>query len=201
MKNSLLLFPIFTICFSASSMSLKLFDFTTLNSVSDWIEQSDPVRTVGMSKATLVLQKTQVFQRAVFFALLNPQPNGAGFAGVRRLAPVSDLGQYDGIDLKCRAQGQFNGFKIVLRHKNLDDEPNVSYEQMFEGPRGDFAVVRLPFEGFKAYFRGKVVDDAEDLDRSNITGIGMQFYGGVYLPVKQSGPATLEIDWIDAYKL
>ena len=46
----------------------------------------DFVITTGMSKATLTLQKLNkkfvgVDQRAIFFALLNPQPNGAGFAG------------------------------------------------------------------------------------------------------------------------
>ena len=49
-------------------------------------EYSDTVRGAGMSKATLTLQSLTkdiigVEQRAVFFALLNPQPNGAGFAG------------------------------------------------------------------------------------------------------------------------
>ena len=36
-----------------------------------------------MSKAGFTLQKSRIFQRAVLFALLNPQPNGAGFAGVK----------------------------------------------------------------------------------------------------------------------
>jgi hypothetical protein len=34
----------------------------------------------------------QLFQRAVMFALLNPQPNGAGFAGVR--TNLTGLGQF-----------------------------------------------------------------------------------------------------------
>lgn len=59
-----------------------LFDFTKMKALDQWVESSDTVREVGMSKASLVIQKTQVFQRAVFFTLLNPQPNGAGFAGM-----------------------------------------------------------------------------------------------------------------------
>ena len=59
-----------------------LFDFTTMSDVNDWYEVSDTVREVGKSKATLVLQKTRKFQRAIFFTLLNPQSNGACFAGV-----------------------------------------------------------------------------------------------------------------------
>ncbi|XP_077284575.1 uncharacterized protein LOC143910086 [Arctopsyche grandis] len=182
------------------NMSIDIFDFTKMDNVNDWIEQSDPVRTVGMSKAVLTLQKTQIFQRAIFFALLNPQPNGAGFAGMRKIDFIMNLREFDGLELRCRAQGEFNGFKIVLRHKNMNDEPNVSYEQMFQGPKNDFQLIKLPFENFKPYFRGRQINDTEPLDQTKITGFGIQFYGGVYLPMKQKGPATLEIDWIKAYK-
>jgi hypothetical protein len=39
---------------------MMLFDFTTAASVANWTEMSDPVRTVGMSKAIMALQTTQV---------------------------------------------------------------------------------------------------------------------------------------------
>ncbi|EFN64622.1 hypothetical protein EAG_03774 [Camponotus floridanus] len=69
---------------------MMLFDFTNVQSLDDWREVSDTVRTVGKSKAVLTLQTSQLFQRAVFFTLLNPQPNGAGFAGIRKAVPISD---------------------------------------------------------------------------------------------------------------
>lgn len=183
---------------AAEPKSKTLFDFTKIDNVDDWIEQSDTVRTVGMSKAALVLQKTQVFQRAIFFALLNPQPNGAGFAGMRKIGRLDDLSDYSALQIRCRSQGEYNDFKVVLRHKNLNDEPNVSYEQIFKGPRDDFESVTLPFEDFKPYYRGQLINDSEPLDTSNITGFGLQFHGGVYLPTKQKGPATLEIDNVKA---
>ena len=60
-----------------------LFDFTTCSQsdIDAWREVSDTVRKPGMSKAVLALQTTRVYQRAVMFAVINPQPNGAGFAG------------------------------------------------------------------------------------------------------------------------
>lgn len=109
---------------------MTLFDFTSTPSVDNWTEISDTVRTVGKSKATLVLQKTQEFQRAVFFTLLNPQPNGAGFAGVRTLVKL-DLSSYSNIELICRAQGQNNNYKVVLRHEGLHTDEDVTYEQIF----------------------------------------------------------------------
>ena len=59
-----------------------LFDFTTMSDVNDWYEVSDTVLEGGKSKATLVLQKNRKFQRAIFFTLLNPQPNANCFAGI-----------------------------------------------------------------------------------------------------------------------
>ncbi|KAJ2953562.1 hypothetical protein O0L34_g1163 [Tuta absoluta] len=180
----------------AASGELYLYDFTKSSDVVDWQEQSDTVRSVGMSKATLVLHQNVQFRRAIFFALLNPQKNGAGFAGVRVLQEHNLVG-HTKLQMKCRGQGQFNGFKVVLRHKGQNDEPYNTFEQTFQAPKDEFAVQTLPFSQFKAYYRGKEVNN-ETLDLSRITAIGLQIFGGVYLPVKQQGPATLEIDWIKA---
>lgn len=109
---------------------MTLFDFTKTKSVADWIEQSDTVRTVGKSKAVLVLQTTQEFQRAIFFTLLNPQPNGAGFAGVRTATSL-DLRNFVNLSVKVRGQGNNTGYKVVLRHKGLNEEPHPTYEQFF----------------------------------------------------------------------
>lgn len=110
---------------------MTLFDFTRMDNVNDWQEISDTVRTVGKSKATLVLQKTQVFQRAIFFTLLNPQPNGAGFAGVRTRVNLN-LTDFETIVINCRGQGKNNHYKAVLRHKGLDSNNDLSYEQFFQ---------------------------------------------------------------------
>ncbi|XP_072936455.1 uncharacterized protein [Epargyreus clarus] len=174
-----------------------LFDFTKNDDVNDWQEQSDTVRSVGMSKAAVVLHQNTEYRRAIFFVLLNPQLNGAGFAGIRAIRTY-DLTGYSCLQIRCRAQGQYNGYKVVLRHKGLNDEPNYSFEQYFQGPKDEFAVRTLPLSEFKAYYRGKRHNNNTTLDISQITSIGIQMYGGVYQPVKQKGPATLEIDWIKA---
>ncbi|KAG7311605.1 hypothetical protein JYU34_002653 [Plutella xylostella] len=174
-----------------------LFDFTRSDDVAAWTEQSDTVRDVGMSKAVIVIHQNIQYRRAIFFALLNPQVNGAGFAGVRALGHY-DLSRYTKLQIRCRGQGLFNGFKVVMRHKDLNNEPNYSWEQQFQAPKDEFGVVNLAFSEFKAYYRGKKVNNSEPLDLAHISSIGLQVYGGVYQPVKQKGPATLEIDWIRA---
>ncbi|CAH0404749.1 unnamed protein product [Chilo suppressalis] len=65
-------------------------------------------------------------------------------------------------------------------------------------PKDEFEVRNLLFTDFKAYYRGKKVNNNETLDLANVSSLGIQMYGGVYQPVKQKGPATLEIDWIKA---
>lgn len=58
----------------------------------------------------------------------------------------------------------------------------------------DFSIVTLPLMNFKPYYRGREVPDAEPLDTANITMLGLQVFGGVYLPKKQKGVSTLEIE-------
>ena len=79
-------------------ITFKFSDSQNFNDIdlSQWFESSDTVRQPGTSKATLTLQKLNkecvgVDQRAVLFALLNPQPNGAGFAGMKRLLNATDF--------------------------------------------------------------------------------------------------------------
>lgn len=172
-----------------------------------------------MSKAVLTLQKTQLFQRGVFFTLLNPQPNGAGFAGVRM--PVTwDLSEYANIEIKCRAQGNNEHYKVVLRHKGLASNDDTSYEQtfdvsvhlfpekipnfpnksLFQVPvtNKEFSTISLPLKNFKPYYRGQEVLNGTPLDTANITTFGLQVFGGVYSAFKQQGVSALEIETIVA---
>jgi hypothetical protein len=58
----------------------------------------------------------------------------------------------------------------------------------------------LPFTDFKPYSRGKPLDPdtTPPLDRTDITSIGLQIFGGVYSSIKQHGTSSLEIDSISA---
>lgn len=60
----------------------------------------------------------------------------------------------------------------------------------------------LSFDDFKPYSRGKPLDPdtTPPLDRSDVTTISLQIFGGVYSAVKQQGASSLEIDSISAVK-
>jgi len=174
-----------------------LYDFTTCHDLDNWTESSDFThREPGMSKASFVLQKTQLFQRAVFFSVLNLQPNGAGFTGYLT-EDTWDLEEYYALQLVARAQGQNEIYKILLRHKGMNFTQGA-YETFFHAPIGVETTITIPFEVFTFYYRGKPVLDAEPLDKSDITNFEIQISGGVYNDWRQNGTSSLEIDYIQA---
>lgn len=61
-----------------------------------------------------------------------------------------------------------------------------------------FSTISLPLKNFKAFFRGQEIKNAVSLHTANITMFGLQMYGGVYLPVKQTGESDLIIKTIVA---
>ena len=187
------------------AIDMILFDFRAIPDLDDWKESSDTVRDVGMSKASFVLQKTQQYQRAIFFALLNPQPNGACFAGFRSQCDFASS-YYKAIQLRLRgAQGDLWRYKILLT--NQKDTYQRSYEAFFnvrdacqckqtKGACQCEVDISLAMDDFKAYYRGKLDPDAPPLDSSNVVSFGIQAAGGVYEKDKQSGVGSIEIDWI-----
>lgn len=148
MDGSLLILLLFSVLFflcrwsSSVPMSdktscdgLLLFDFTKLSNLDGWREESDTVREVGKSKAVFELQKTRLFQRGIFFTLLNPQENGAGFAGVRTSTKF-DLSQYEKIVLYARAQGSNAGEN--LKEVTFSCCNKQSFFNKIKVPAGDF---------------------------------------------------------------
>ncbi|XP_014205006.1 uncharacterized protein LOC111642847 [Copidosoma floridanum] len=184
---------------TASGSVQTLFDFTRLDELSGWTEHSDTVKPSGASKAALVLQKSQLFQRAVFFSLFAPRINGTGFAGIR--ADTSfDLREHQYIAIKCRGQGANFKYKMLLRHKGLGRD-SVIYGQIFTVSENEFSTVKLPLGDFKPYHRGlPLAADVHPLDLSAITSMGIKVDNGPYLPDNQPGVSSLEIDWIKAVK-
>jgi len=187
-----------------------LFDFTDPKifgeeEAASWWESSDTVRSAGMSKAVFSLQRSVRFQRAVLFAMINPQPNGAGFAGVKSNISFSEEDlrtKPQGFLLKLRGQGQLQYWKVVLTNSDQLDLPLLyTYEHKFRlnSLNNEIEEVHLPLTEFAAFFRGQQVEDAPPLDLTKIGAFGLQTFGGVYDDFKQSGVGTLEIDSVSLY--
>jgi len=185
---------------------VKIFDFTTASEdqLNDWWEVSDTVREPGMSKAAFTLQKSRLFQRAVFFALINPQPNGAGFAGIKTnlSLELDKTGEGQGLLLQLRSQGDLEVWKVVMTNSEFHGQTApYTYEAKFRVTQDhkDFQRINIPFTDFQAYYRGALVPDAPPLQLEKIGTFGLQSFGGVYDEYKQSGVGSLEIDFIAMY--
>ena len=77
------------------------------------------------------MQKTRQFQQGIFFVLLNPQPNGACFAGMNFDGDFN-LENYSGFEFKFKAQASdIKSWKIVLKTSDSIDR-FTSYQQDFE---------------------------------------------------------------------
>ena len=159
-------------------------------------------RTAGMSKAVFSLQKSKLFQRAVMFAVINPQPNGAGFAGVKHNISLSNHEDKQGLKIQLRAQGDLKYWKVVLTDSEfLGLTKLYTYETKFPVnlQTKDFQTISIPFSDFQAFYRGQVIPDAPPLDLNKIGALGLQAFGGVYDQFKQLGVGSLELDFIALY--
>jgi len=183
--------------------SLVLFDFNKYSEVSDWIEISDTTRSVGKSKAVMTIVESETVRRAVFFALLNPQPDGACFAGMRKFYNTpQDWSEYVYIALnRVRNQGENTQYKIIIQ----DDKSVYNSSLVFEGffdvtsfPEDDegFIYVTYPLDKFICTYHGQHCN--LDVNTRHVVSAGLQIFGGVYIEnMDQYGPATLELDRIE----
>ena len=168
-----------------------LWDFTTNATTSSFSESSDTVRNVGMSKATFSLIESQEVRRAVLQTLLNPQPNGACFAGVESALEFPDWSSFMNLSLVARGQGEFSMFKVVLRDQD-GISSGSSFEKLFQAS-GSFAQFDLALNQFGCVFRGKSCDST--LDVRAIEKFGLQAAGLFDSSPNemQKGAAALEV--------
>ncbi|CAH0557867.1 unnamed protein product [Brassicogethes aeneus] len=161
-----------------------------------WKEQSDTLMGEGKSKATLTLLQNGPLQRAVLFTLLDPQPDGAAFAGIRKNVKL-DLTNVNKISMNIKSRGEYRGYEFCLRDRGLSGVRAPAYCQYFKGPE-DFETVNFAIDEFKPHFEGQILTNYTALDKANVSQLSLLTYGGVRLPkhMQQSGVAAMEINWI-----
>lgn len=117
--------------------------------------------------------------------------NNGGFASVR--APLQvDLHEYEGIHLRIRGDRQWYHFRMYTL---VDGRVTPwAYEASFQSPGEEWVDVYLPFEVFKASFRGSSVPNAPALDPASIAVVG------IMIKDRQQGPFALEVASIGAWR-
>ena len=99
--------------------------------------------------------------------------NGGGFASNRMMIPRSGLGSLRGargVVLTCASGDGRTGYKLTLKTDGLAD--GVSYQCAFQ-PSGDPKSIKIPFDSFKATFRGRPVPNAPPLRGEDIVQLGV----------------------------
>lgn len=162
--------------------ALSLFDFGSGDS--SWGSIDDRVMG-GISQSRMSINEGV----ARFEGVVSLENNG-GFASVRSPAERRDLSAFDGLVLRVRGDG--NTYGVRLRTTAAFD--GVSYQADIAPRAGEWIEVMLPFDAFRAVFRGRPVPGHSPLDPRRIQTVGF------IIARKQAGPFLLETAWIRAYR-
>ncbi len=162
-----------------------LFDFGDPDRVGGWEPVGDRVMG-GVSTGRLETGPggLAVFHGEVLLA------NGGGFASVRSGPGAFDLSRHAGLLVEARGDGRT--YRLSVRTDPWFDA--VAYQARFTTRAGERAVHRLPFDAFRATWRGRPVPGAPPLDPSRICAFGIRIGEG------QAGAFRLELAAIRAWR-
>jgi hypothetical protein len=163
---------------------ITLLDFSNKDEIPEWLIINDGVMG-GVSKSDIAYNPDGYL---VFTGKVSLKNNG-GFASFRSQSKVFDLGEYDGIKVRVRGDGKKYSFR--LRTSNSYD--GIAFAADFKSLKGEWQEIRIPFNDFTPRFRGRIIMNADELNKSNIRQLGF------LISDEQQGPFALEIDWIKAY--
>jgi len=156
-----------------------IFDFST---AAAWPSIDDVVMG-GVSRSSMVIEDGV----AVFRGVLSLENNG-GFASVRSRPADHDLSGFRAISVRVRGDGH----RYMLRLRTSASFDGVSYEAPLEPADGEWQDVVVPFDTFRATYRGRLVRDYPPLDPSGVKTFG------IMIADKQEGPFRLEVESISA---
>ncbi|MFG0305778.1 MAG: CIA30 family protein [Phycisphaerales bacterium JB040] len=162
-------------------------DFDSADAAERWVVVNDNVmggRSEGGPEFT--------GQTVLFTGTTNT--NGGGFSSIQTVEQAWDtLADADGLLVRVRGDGR--EYIARLRTDARVMGRRVAYHQTFQtSPDGSWAVVRIPFDKFRATVFGEDVSRwAAEFDPARVRTLGFMIYD------KQDGPFRLEIDWVKAY--
>ena len=162
-----------------SSHLLDIYDFNSPETAGSWMIVNDGVMG-GVSQSRLSLDE----KGALVFEGKVSLDYGGGFASVRSIVNQLDAEKYQGIFLKIRGDG--NKYQLRLRQTSRVD--GAAFYQHFKTEIGKWIEIYLPFNGFKASCRGRLLPDYPKLDTSRIAQIGLM------ISDKQKGSFRLEVN-------
>lgn len=161
-----------------------IYPFEDEHEFDEWEVVNDTVMG-GVSHAAL---KPGEEGTAVFSGTVSLENNG-GFASTRSKPKDHGLADYAGLAIRVRGDGK--KYKLGLRQDGRWD--GVMYQAPFATKRGEWVVVKVPFERFVPTYHGRTLNDVPDAQADQLRSVGF------LISDKQPGPFRLQIDWIKAY--
>lgn len=170
----------------AQSISTQiLFDFQTEATSGRWLPVNDTVMG-GVSNSSFGVTPDGIGQ---FTGSVSLENNG-GFASVRTIVEPAYFEGFTGINIRVRGDG--NSYSLRFRtNRQLD---GISFRYDFDTKKDEWIELAVPFEKFTPTFRGRKLRNVGPLEPSAINQMGF------LISDKQTGPFTLDIDWIACYK-
>jgi uncharacterized protein YbjT (DUF2867 family) len=177
--------------------STLLFDFK--NPTDDLKETWGAVDDVvmgGVSESSM-----RLIDNGALFTGIVSTANSGGFASVRtrNFDPALNLAEYEGIELRVKADGQ--RYKFILRSESKWD--GISYCYSFDTEKDCWIDVRIPFEALIPVFRAKTLKDAPAFDSSQIYALQLMLskfeYDGGLNPKFTPGGFALQVETVKAY--
>lgn len=182
--NSILILCTATVASQAVEPHHKtLDDFKKIQEAGTWISVNDSVMG-GISQGGPTFSKKR---QLVFSGKISLENNG-GFSSIRTRGETMNLSAYDGIEMKVKGDGRMYYLTTRSNGRRM-----VAFWSPIQPPKGEWSVIRIPFNAFYATYMGKKVPLMK-LNTKNISSVGFMLYD------KKSGPFTLETDYIRAYK-
>jgi len=166
-------------------MEKTIIDFSAPHDRDIWETINDVVMG-GLSESGVSITENRT---ALFQGVVSLENNG-GFSSMRTHPGKFDLSGYRGLMIRVKGDGK--DYRLRLRTDSGHD--GIAYQAHFSTEKDRWITARLPFDAFIPVFRGRVINDAPELNVSGIERIGFM------IADKQAGPFRLEIEWAKAYE-
>ena len=161
-----------------------ILDFRDRDEIPEWLIINDVVMG-GVSTSDIEYKPAGYLKFTGNVSLKN---NG-GFASFRTQSKAFDLKKYEGIKIRVRGDGKKYSFRL-----RTDNSYNgIAYAADFQSIENEWQEIEIPFNDFTPRYRGRIILDADRLNKENIKQLGF------LISDKQEGKFALEIDWIKAY--
>jgi NADH dehydrogenase [ubiquinone] 1 alpha subcomplex assembly factor 1 len=147
-----------------------LFDFKNPSDIEAWQMGSDRVMG-GVSSGQFISSEGGV---AEFTGTVSLENNG-GFVSLRSAGPLMDLSAYTGLRLSAHGDGR--PYAVTIRSKNMPH--GVKYHSPIKLRAGEWASYDVKFADLIPKYRGRILQDADELDLTAIQSIGLLIADGV----------------------